>query len=79
MTHHRATDLFSAQVVSTRVFSAQWTCAICRLDALPTQGPDAVAETELLASVHDRVHHGGARTAQILPGEPLAALYPVAS
>lgn len=36
-----------------------WTCADCGL----TSGPAEPGETAQLATIHDLVHHGGARTA----------------
>jgi hypothetical protein len=39
--------------------TALMTCSACDLSA----GPFAVAEAALLATVHDQLHHGGARQA----------------
>ena len=58
MSHHRRTAA-----------SAHWTCHLCRLSAAPVVGVTAADETALLAAVHDRLHHGGARTAQLLTDE----------
>lgn len=42
-----------------------WTCPVCGLATEPACGPSAAAETAQLAAVHDRIHHGGARTAEL--------------
>jgi hypothetical protein len=57
----------------TTVTSAHWACHLCHLSASPVTGPTATEEATLLASVHDRVHHAGARTAQLLAGAVRAA------
>jgi hypothetical protein len=42
-----------------------WSCPLCGLATDPACGPSAADETAHLATVHDLVHHGGARTAQL--------------
>ena len=55
------------------VASAHWSCPVCLLSTEPAFGPSAAQETAHLAAVHDRLHHGGGRTAQVLLADPLAA------
>lgn len=40
-----------------------WSCPECRL----TSAPSDTGPITLLAETHDRLHHGGARTAQLVP------------
>lgn len=52
--------------------SAHWSCAVCLLATEPASGPLAADETAHLAAVHDRLHHGGARTARVHVAEERA-------
>jgi len=79
MSHHRNHQPAITGTPSTTAPAAHWTCSRCRLDAMPLHGPSAAAETALLAGIHDRVHHGGARTAELLLTDGLPILYSAAS
>jgi hypothetical protein len=59
--------------------SARWSCPICLLSTEPAFGRSAEQETALLADVHDRLHHGGSRTAQVLLGDLPAGRHAIAS
>jgi hypothetical protein len=59
--------------------SAHWTCTICRLTGVSAVGPSAEQETALLAGIHDRLHHGGSRTAHLHVDGALPALLATAS
>lgn len=59
--------------------SAHWACPACQLSTPPLIGVSAVEEITLLATVHDRVHHGGARTAHLVLAEDLPTILPAAS
>lgn len=59
--------------------SAHWSCDVCQLSTAPVVGLSAADETAMLASVHDRIHHGGSRTARLLLADALPTILPVAS
>jgi len=46
------------------ILVAQWRCLLCDLLTQPIAGLYADAEAAQLATVHDQVHHRGARTAR---------------